>query len=62
MRNMLALWVWLGKEMRTDGVFVAESELEAVGLVLVEWVLVQDLDVHLPLFQVFTFHHRDPRG
>jgi hypothetical protein len=37
---------------RTDGVVVAEAEAEAVGLVEVEGVGVEDLDVHLPLFEV----------
>lgn len=32
----------------TDRVFVAESELQAVGLVEIERILVKDLDVHLP--------------
>jgi len=37
---------------RTDRVVVAEAEAEAVGLVEVEGVGVEDLDVHLPLFEV----------
>lgn len=37
---------------RTNGVVLAEAEAEAVGLVEVEGVGVEDLDVHLPLFEV----------
>ena len=36
----------------TDGVFVAEAESEAVNLVLVEGVVVQDTQVYMPLFEV----------
>lgn len=36
----------------TDGVAVAEHEFETVGLISVERVVVQDLDLHLPYFQV----------
>lgn len=35
----------------TDWVFVVEGELESVGLVFVDWVVVEDFDVHLPFFQ-----------
>ena len=43
----------------TDGVFVVEGELQPVCLVLVEWVVVQDADVHVPLFEVIGFDHCD---
>lgn len=44
----------LGRGWRgpTDGVLVAEAELEAVGLAFVQRVVVKDLDVHRPLFEV----------
>lgn len=36
----------------TDGVVAAEHEFEAVGLVLVNGVVIQHFDVHEPLLQV----------
>lgn len=36
----------------TNWVFVVEGEFESVGLVFVNWVVVEDFDVHLPFFQV----------
>lgn len=34
----------------TDWVFVVEGEFQSVGLVFVDWVVVEDFDVHLPFF------------
>jgi hypothetical protein len=39
----------------TDWIFLSEGEFQAIGLVLVERVVVQDFDVHLPFFEVVGF-------
>lgn len=49
------------ESLLTNRVLVAESELQAVDLVQIEWVWVQDFDIHLPLLQIVTFHDRDSR-
>ena len=45
--------------MRTDWVVVAEDEGEAEDLVGVYRVGVEDLDVHLPFFEVVGFDECD---
>jgi hypothetical protein len=37
-----------GWKLHTDGVAFAEAELHTVGLPLVDWVIVKDLNVHEP--------------
>ena len=39
----------------TYRVLVAEYETEAVDLIFVQWVVVEDSDVHLPFSEVFCF-------
>ena len=46
------------KELLTDRIVGAEAEAEAVGLVFVEGVGVEDSDVHLPLFEVVGVDER----
>lgn len=36
----------------TNRVFVAEGELEPVDLVLVQRIVIQNLDIHLPFLEV----------
>lgn len=45
----------------TNWVLGTEGEFEPVYLVLVQWVVVQDSDVHLPFFEVLGFDDCDPR-
>lgn len=45
----------------TDGIALAELELEAICLVLVDGVVVQDLDVHDPDKQVLGRYESDTR-
>jgi len=37
---------------RFDGIVLAELKLQPVGLVLVQRIIVEDLDVHVPFFEV----------
>lgn len=50
------------KEKDTDGIFLAEGEFKTVDLVLVQRVVVEDADVHLPFFEVVGFGEGDSRG
>lgn len=46
---------------RTYGVLGTEGKLQPVGLILVERVVIQNFDIHLPLFEVLCFGNLDPR-
>lgn len=48
--------------MRTDGILRRKGELQPVDLVLVQRVLVEDAEVHLPFFEVVGFGNCDSRG
>lgn len=39
----------------TNRVLVTEGKLQAISLVEIKWILVKDLDVHLPFLQIVTF-------
>jgi hypothetical protein len=41
----------------TDRIFRPKGEFESVGLVLVERVVVKDLNVHLPFFEIVVFDY-----
>jgi hypothetical protein len=45
----------------TNRVLVTEGKLQAISLIQVKWVLVKDLDVHLPFLQIVTFHDCNSR-
>lgn len=46
----------------TDGVAFRECELEAIGLIVVYGVVVEDLDVHVPYFEVVGIDKVDALG
>lgn len=46
----------------TDWVFVIECKFQSVSVTLVDGVVVQNLNVHLPFFQVVRLDDCDPRG
>lgn len=39
----------------TNRVLVTEGKLQAISLVEIKWVIVKDLDVHLPFLQIVAF-------
>lgn len=43
----------------TDGVVGAESEFEAIDLVHIERVVVENFDIHLPLFEIVRRGYAD---
>lgn len=51
-----------GGQKDTDRIFLAEGELKTVDLVLVQRVVVEDADVHLPFFEVVGFGEGNSRG
>lgn len=44
------------EDIGTDRIVRAEFELETVGLVFVQRVVVEDLDVHEPFVEAFCLH------
>jgi len=46
----------------TDWIFVIECKFQSVGVALIDGVVVQNLNVHLPFFQVVTLDDCDSRG
>lgn len=44
---------------RTDWVVLRETEVEAICLVQIEWIRIQNLDVHLPYLEVVRLDELD---
>lgn len=47
---------------RTDRILRRKGKLQPVDLVLVQRVLIEDSEVHLPFFEVVGFGNRNSRG
>ena len=48
-----------GRQRRTDRIVVPESESQPIDLVLVQWIVIQHTDIHLPFGEVVGFDELD---
>lgn len=49
-----------GFESLTDRVIVAEFEFQSIGLILVERIVIQHPDIHLPFLEITSRGYADP--